>query len=122
MAGMTKRSFDNPDEVRTPPKTKVEVVDIDGAKVARVTFEPGWRWSECVKPAVGTDTCQTDHYGMMVTGRLGVSYGDGNEEEFGAGDVYHVPPGHDAWVIGDEVAMGYEFSSQAAATYAKPSS
>ena len=120
MASMSKKSFDSPDETRAPDKTKVEVVDLGGAKAARVTFEPGWRWSECVKPVAGTDSCQARHLGAVVAGRLHVVHSDGTEAEIGPGDAYAVEPGHDAWVVGDEQFVGYEFESTAAETYAAP--
>ncbi len=121
MAGITARSFDSPDETRSPDKTKVEVVDLDGVKAARVTFQPGWRWSECVKPVAGTDSCQAHHVGVMASGRIHVRHDDGTEAELGPGDAYIIQPGHDAWVLGDEAVVGFEFDSSAAQTYAKQS-
>ena len=121
MAGAESRSFDSPDEVRTPDKSKVESVSLDTGKVGRATFQPGWRWSECIKPVVGGDKCQVDHLGVMVSGQLRVAHDDGSEADLGPGSVYHIKPGHDAWVVGDEPAVMYEFNSQAAASYAKPS-
>ena len=121
MAGMTVRSFESPDEVRSPDKTKVEVVDLDGTKAARVTFQPGWRWSECIKPVAGTDSCQAHHVGVVVSGRIHVVHDDGTEADAGPGDAYVINPGHDAWVLGDDAVVGYEFDSSAAKTYAKPS-
>jgi hypothetical protein len=121
MASLTAKSFDTPDETRTPAKTKMEIVDLDGAKVARITFEPGWRWSECIKPVVGTDSCQVHHLGVIVAGRLHIVHNDGTEAESGPGDAYAIEPGHDAWVVGDEPFTAYEFDTSAAAGYAKPS-
>lgn len=116
---MQKKSFDNPDETRTPAKTRVEVVHLGGAKAARMTFEPGWRWSECVKPVVGTDSCQAKHLGVLVSGQLHVVMDDGTEGDIMSGETYTIEPGHDAWVVGDETAVGYEFESVTAETYAK---
>jgi hypothetical protein len=116
---MIKKNFDTPDETRTPDKTAVHVVALGDVQAARMTFQPGWRWSECVKPVAGTDSCQARHVGVMVAGRLGVRQDDGSEAEVGAGDAYVIEPGHDAWVIGDEAAVGYEFESKTAATYAR---
>ena len=87
------------------------------ASVARFTFEPGWRWSEHVRPAVGTESCQTHHVGAMVSGRLHVVHSDGSEGDAGPGDAYVIAPGHDAWVVGDEPVVALEFAS--AETYAK---
>jgi hypothetical protein len=121
MAGITARSFESPDEVRSPDKTKVEVVDLDGVKAARVTFQPGWRWSECIKPVAGTDSCQAHHVGVMASGTIHVRHDDGTEADLGPGEAYVINPGHDAWVVGDEPVVGFEFDSSAAQTYAKPS-
>ena len=119
MAGITKKSFESPDEVRRPDKTTVEVVELGSATAARVTFEPGWKWSECVKPVVGTDSCQARHVGVVTSGTIHVVHEDGTEGDAGAGDAYVIEPGHDAWVVGDETFVGYEFES--AAEYAKGS-
>jgi hypothetical protein len=118
MPGLSSKSFDAPDETRTPDKTRVEVVRLGEATVARFTFQPGWKWSECVKPAVGTDSCQARHVGAIVSGRLRVVHNDGTEGEVGPGDAYVIEPGHDAWVVGDEAAVAFEFES--AETYARP--
>jgi hypothetical protein len=119
MAGIASKSFDSPDETRAPDKTKVEVLDLGTAKAARITFQPGWRWSDCVKPVAGTDSCQARHVGAVVQGRLHVKHDDGTEAEVGPGDAYVIEPGHDAWVIGDEALVGFEFEATTAATYAK---
>ena len=119
MARLEARSFDQPDETRPVDKGKVEVVELDGATVMRTTFEPGWRWSECVKPTVGGDSCQAHHVGVMVSGTLHVTHDDGTEADLGAGSAYEILPGHDAWVVGDAPVVGYEFDSSTAATYAK---
>ena len=119
MAGVETGDFDSPNETRTPDKTKVDVVRIGGTSVGRFAFEPGWRWSECVKPVVGTDSCQVRHVGVVQSGRMGVRHDDGTEVEIGAGDAYVIEPGHDAWVVGDEGFVGFEFEQRAAEEYAK---
>jgi hypothetical protein len=119
MAGTESRSFDSPDETRTPDKTRVEVVRLDGATAARFTFEPGWKWSECVKPVAGTDTCQARHVGFAQSGSIHVVHDDGTEIDISPGQAYVIEPGHDAWVVGDEAFVGYEFESRAAEEYAK---
>ena len=121
MPSLNAKSFDTPDETRTPDKTKVEVVDLAGAKAARMTAQPGWKWSECIKPVVGGDSCQVHHLGVVVGGRLHVVHDDGSEAEVGAGEAYVIEPGHDAWVVGAEPFVAYEFDTSAAATYARPS-
>jgi hypothetical protein len=117
MASLEAKSFDTPDETRTPEKTTVELLNLEGLAVGRYTFEPGWRWSECIKPVVGTDSCQVDHVGYVIEGRLQVVHDDGTEAKVGPGAVYHIHPGHDAWVEGDEKFVAVEF--QGAADYAK---
>jgi len=86
--------------------------------MGRFNFEPGWRWSECVKPVVKTDQCQVAHVGYAVRGVLAVRLTDGREKKIRAGDSYTIPPGHDAWVEGTEAFEGIEVMS--AEVYAKP--
>ena len=117
MAGIESKSFDEPDERRTPDKTRVDVVRLGDTEVGRFSFEPGWRWSECVKPVVGTESCQVDHVGFVARGTLTVEHEDGSRGTVSAGDAYRITPGHDAWVEGDEEFVGYEFKG--AAEYAK---
>ena len=111
------RSHNSPDEVRTPDKTRVEVVRLEGFTLGRFNFAPGWRWSECVKPVVKTDSCQASHVGYAVAGTIVVRLQDGTEQTIAAGDAYTIPPGHDAWVVGDETFVGIEVMS--AEQYAK---
>jgi hypothetical protein len=118
VAGVERGSFDAPDETRTPDKTKIEIVKLGGTTAARVTFQPGWRWSECIKPVVGTDSCQARHVGTAVSGRLHIAHEDGSEGDAGPGDAYVIEPGHDAWVVGEEPFVGFEFESKTAADYA----
>jgi hypothetical protein len=122
MPGTAKKSFDSPDETRTPDKTRVEVVDLGTAKAARMTAQPGWRWSECVKPVVKTDSCQARHVGTVVSGQLHIAHNDGTELEIGPADAYVIEPGHDAWVVGDQPFVAFEFESGTADTYARPNS
>ena len=119
MAGVESRDFSKPDDTRTPDKTKVELVNVAGGQIGRYTFQPGWRWSECIKPVVGTDSCQVEHIGYGVSGQLQVTHEDGSASDINPGDVYRIAPGHDAAVVGDELFVSVEF--QGAANYAKPS-
>jgi len=119
MAGLEIRSFDAADDTRTPPSAKIDTVTVGGRTLARGVFQPGWRWSESVKPIVGTDSCGHTHVGAVVSGRLRVRLDDGTEKEFGPGDAYHVPPGHDGWVVGDEPFVSIEVAPEAAAGFAK---
>ena len=117
MPGIEFNDFSSPDDVRRPERTTVEVVKIGGGEIGRYTFEPGWKWSECIKPVVGTDTCQVEHIGYVVSGNLHVEHEDGSKGEVGPGVVYRIAPGHDAWVVGDEAVRVVEF--QGAAHYAQ---
>lgn len=112
------KSHDKPDEVRTPKKTKVEVVRLPGFTIGRLSAEPGWRWSECIKPVVGTESCQVAHVGYAISGRITVRMNDGSQKTIGPGESYTIPPGHDAWVEGNERFVCIEVMS--AEQYAKP--
>ncbi|MFI0739997.1 cupin domain-containing protein [Streptomyces sp. NPDC021100] len=107
MAGLMRKSFDAPEEVRPfeDGKGRLELVSLSTGPVGRATFEPGWRWSAHVGPIAGTDSCQAAHTSYVVSGRIKVVMDDGQEEEFGPGDVMSCPPGHDAWVVGDEACV-----------------
>jgi len=118
VSGFEVKSHDHPDETRTPSKTRIEVVRLEGFTIGRFNFEPGWRWSECVKPVVGTESCQVSHVGYVVAGRIGVRLDDGTEKSIGAGESYTIPPGHDAWVVGNQPFVGIEVMG--AEHYAKP--
>lgn len=118
MTGPQRRSVTQPDETRHFPNGEFAIVRLGDFSVARATFQPGWRWSEHVKPIAGTASCQTHHRGYLVSGRIGVRMDDGAEMEFAAGDAYEIPPGHDGWVVGDEPAVGIELSG--AEVFAKP--
>lgn len=112
------KSHDDPDEVRAPDKTRVEVVRLPGFTLGRLNMEPGWKWSECVKPVVKTDSCQVAHVGYVVSGTLTVRMDDGTEQTLGKGSSYTIPPGHDAWVEGNERFVCIEVMN--AEQYAKP--
>ena len=118
MAGVQRLDFDSPDETRTPEKTRMDVVRVGNTTAARLRFEPGWKWSECIKPVAGTESCQVRHVGIAESGRIAVRHEDGTEEEVAAGTAYVIEPGHDAWVVGDEPFVGFEFESKAAEDYA----
>ncbi len=117
MPGVEYNDFSQPDEVRSPDKTTVEIVKIGGGEIGRYTFQPGWRWSECIKPVAGTDSCQVEHVGYCLSGAIHVKHDDGTEADVKAGDVYRIAPGHDAWVDGPQPMVTVEF--QGAAGYAK---
>lgn len=121
MDSFLKKSIDKPDEVRIFDKGHLNALTLGDVVFGRAVFEPGWKWSECVKPIAGTDSCQVHHNGFIVAGSLHVVMDDGTEYDVNAGDVFVCPPGHDAWVTSDEPCIAYDFSP-AAASYAKPPS
>jgi hypothetical protein len=118
VAGIERKNLGSPDETRTPAKTRVEVVNVGGATVGRLTLQPGWRWSEAIKPIAGTSDCEIHHLGLLLAGRMHVAHSDGTEVDIGPGDVYNIQPGHDAWVVGDEEVVGVEFDTKAATSFA----
>jgi mannose-6-phosphate isomerase-like protein (cupin superfamily) len=106
---MEIKSLNTPDEVRDLPKTRGEVVRFGERSLMRLTLQPGWRWSECVKPTVGTRSCEVAHFNYIISGRLHIRTDDGKEAEIGPGDAMALPPGHDAWVVGNEPVVGLDF-------------
>ena len=106
-----------PDETRAFAKGKIEVASLGEVTAGRSTFEPGWKWSECVKPLAGTESCLVRHVGYVVSGRMHVVMDDGSEEELGPGEAAVIPPGHDAWIVGDDACVFLDFAG--AGQYAK---
>jgi hypothetical protein len=107
---MEKKSLARPDETRSFDKGKVELVTVNDVTFGRATLQPGWRWSTCVKPLAQTHSCEAAHLQYHISGRLHVVMDDGSEVEFGPGDVGHVPPGHDAWVVGNEPVVAVDIT------------
>jgi len=120
MSAMIRKSLDSPEEVRpfNDGKGHLDLVNLDAAPVGRAVFEPGWRWSLHVKPIAKTDSCEAAHTGYVISGRLTIAMDDGERATFGPGDFMIVPPGHDAWVVGDEPCTIIDW--QGYADYAKP--
>ena len=109
MAGEVK-NFDSPDETRPfEGKGKADVLNIGGRNIGKAVFEPGWKWSENVKPIAGTDSCQVSHLGYCISGGMTVHMDDGTHLEIGPGDVFAIPPGHDAEVGGNEPCVSLDF-------------
>ena len=102
MAKAELGDFSTPDETRTFERGHLELVRVAGAEIGRLTLEPGWRWSEHVKPLAGTEWCEAPHFQYQVSGRLRILMSDGTELDSGPGQVTALPQRHDAWVIGDE--------------------
>lgn len=113
------KSFITPDEHRTFPHGHVDVVSVGGKMIGRAEFQPGWKWSESLKPIVNTDSCQASHLGYVVSGAMTVVMDDGTRIAFRPGDAMALPPGHDAWVDGDEPCVIVDFVGFE--DYAKPS-
>lgn len=111
------KHFRSPDEVRTFQKGKLELLNIGGGVVGRLTLEPGWRWSQHVKPIAKTQWCEAPHFQYQVSGRLHVVMADGSEFDTGPGEVSALPSGHDAWVVGNEPVVLIDWSG--ASNYAK---
>jgi hypothetical protein len=114
---MTKKTFNSPDETRSFPKGKVELLGVGSVKFGRATLDPGWKWSVDVQPIAKTKSCEAPHTQYHVSGRLHVRMDDGREVEYGPGDVGHIPPGHDAWVVGNEPVVVIDVTGMA--DYAK---
>jgi hypothetical protein len=102
MTGIEIRRFAEPDESRSFELGSFEVVTVGGTTVGRASYEPGWVWSEHVGKASGESMCPVEHVGLVLEGRAGVRMADGSECVLAPGDLFHVAPGHDSWVIGDE--------------------
>ena len=107
---MQKKSLARPDETRSFDKGKVELVKVNDVTFGRATLQPGWKWSTCVKPVAKTESCQASHLQYHISGRLHVVMNDGSAQEFGPGDVSYLPPGHDAWVVGNEPVVIVDIS------------
>ena len=117
MEKMQVKSLSTPEEVRTFDKGKLEMVKVNGAMIGRAVFQPGWKWSESVKPIAKTKSCEAPHFQYHVSGTLKIVMDDGTEKECRAGDVSLLPPGHDAWVVGDAPVVVVDF--QGMVDYAK---
>jgi hypothetical protein len=110
MAAPEIKNFDSPDETRPfEGNGQAYVVHVGGHTVGKGVFEPGWRWRDNVKPIAGTDSCQVSHLGYVISGRMRFIMDDGNEGEIGPGDVFALPPGHDAEIVGDEPCVALDF-------------
>ena len=115
---MERCSMDDSENVREFERGQVQVINLGGVTFGRATLKPGWKWSTCVKPLAKTQSCQAAHLQYQVYGRLRVVMDDGSETEFVAGDVALIPPGHDAWVVGDEPVVVLDISGMG--DFAKP--
>jgi quercetin dioxygenase-like cupin family protein len=115
---LLKKSLESPEERREfISNGKVDIVKLNDVTVGRGVFEPGWRWSEHVKPIAGTDSCQSAHLGYVLKGRMTVRMDNGLEAQVSEGDAFVIPPGHDAWTVGQEACELLDFTGMTA--YAK---
>lgn len=117
MKKMEVKNLNAPEQVRKFDKGRVELVNVGGAAIGRAVLEPGWKWSTCVKPVVNTKSCEAAHFAYQLSGTMRVVMDDGTEKDIKAGDVALIPPGHDAWVVGNEPVVMVDF--QGMADYAK---
>lgn len=115
---LQSRNLDTPDEIRKFANGEFGVVTLPGTIVGRAVFQPGWRWSNDVKPMAGTESCEAAHTGYIISGQMHVMMDDGAEADFGPGDAFVISAGHDAWIVSDEPCVALDWS--AAADYAKP--
>ena len=106
---VTLKTFDNADEIRVFEKGKFEIVHLGGLTLGRATYEPGWKWSLHVGAASGKRSCDVEHVGLVISGCAAVAMDGGRTLEMSAGDLFHVPPGHDSWVIGDQPYVSLHF-------------
>lgn len=122
MAGLVRRSFDSADETRPfeGGKGRLDLLQTADGPVGRAVFEPGWKWSEHVKPLAGTNSCEAAHTGYVVSGRIQVVMDDGESGEYGTGDFLQIAPGHDAWVLGDDPCVVLDWTGYG--SFAKPAS
>jgi hypothetical protein len=111
------RAFGDPDEVRPFPNGHADVLKVGGSEIGRLVFEPGFRWSNDLKPIAGTDSCEAPHFQYHLSGQLAILMDDGQEFIAGPGDVTSLPSGHDAWVVGDETVVVIDWFG--ASDYAK---
>jgi class 3 adenylate cyclase len=112
VAKLQKRNLGAPDELRNVGRGRLEVVEMGDAAFGRVTFPPGFRWSDDVKPIVRTELCEVHHVGYTISGQLHTEMRDGSTLDVGPGDIFEIPPGHDAWVVGDEPWVSVDWTGR----------
>ncbi len=121
MATLTRaesKNFSSPEETRTFPKGRLDIVNVGGKTIGCATFERGWKWSDDVKPIAGTASCQAEHLGTVISGEMTVVMDDGTRMRLRRDDAFSIPPGHDAWIEGNEPCVVVDFVGFA--DYAKP--
>ena len=113
VAKLQRRPFGDADDVRVP-FGRIETYDLGELRVGRSILEPGWRWSESIKPIARTELCEFHHMGICVSGASRIVMQGGAELLVEAGQFYEIPPGHDAWVVGDEPWVTIDWSPSTA--------
>ena len=108
MPSIVSSDFNSPDETMTFDKAEAKIANLADVRVTQAILQPGWSWSTCIKPVVGTESCQARHIGVVVQGSVIAKHDDGTQVQFKAGDAYVIEPGHDGWVEGNEAALIYE--------------
>ncbi|MBN1204848.1 MAG: cupin domain-containing protein [Myxococcaceae bacterium] len=118
MSQLIIKKFSSPD-ARRPfvARGHADILEFEGGTIGLAVFEPGWKWSKDVQPLAGTESCQAPHFCYYLSGRMVVVMDDGTRGELGPGDVAFIPPGHDAWVVGDEPCVMLDFEGMK--TYAQ---
>ena len=106
---LTLVNLDSPTERRSFEKGRFDIYRVGPMTLGRATYEPGWKWSEHVGAPLGQTSCQVEHVGLVLSGRAMASMDDGTERVMEPGDFFHVPPGHDSWVVGDEAYVSLHF-------------
>jgi len=109
MTQFEKKNFNSPDKIMTPNNAKMEIVTLGKKTVIKMTFNPGWKWSVDINPTAGPEMCVMHHFGYQISGVLHLLGTDGTEIETRTGDIVDIPPGHDAWVVGDESVVLIDF-------------
>jgi hypothetical protein len=118
LAKMQSKNLLKPDELRTFDTGKLELISLGGVLFGRATLQPGWKWSTSLKVLMKTKSCEAPHLQYHVSGRIAVLMDDGSQAEFGPGEISLIPPGHDAWVVGNEPVVVIDITGMAG--YAKP--
>jgi mannose-6-phosphate isomerase-like protein (cupin superfamily) len=118
LSGAESKNFKNSSDTRDFPKGRLDVVTVGGKSIGRAVFQPGWKWSESIKPIAKTTSCEASHLGYVISGSMTVVMDNGTTMHLGPGDAFAIPPGHDAWIDGNEACdlvdfVGFE-------TYAQP--
>lgn len=111
MSNYEVKNMSDSEEVREMERARLEFIDMKEAKVARFVLKKGWKWSTDIKPLVKTEWCEAPHFQYQISGRLHMKMKDGTEFDIKPGDVSSIPAGHDGWVVGDEPAVGIEWTA-----------